>query len=272
MVLVFVATLLTRRFTRPIVSLAALMSKNADISKLNRSQGELNEITALTRNFKLMRHELDKRHKALEKSNAQLMEEVERRRLAEEGLEEKVLVRTKELADANLALQAAKDKAEKLSVTDQLTGLCNRLKIDQEINKEINLHARYGNCLSVILIDLDFFKSVNDSFGHLTGDQVLKTFAQVLQAHVRVVDVCARWGGEEFVVLCRETGIDKAVLVAEKIRHALSEQDFPRSIKQTASFGVTSCQAEDTPESLMNRADEALYLAKSKGRNCVEVV
>lgn len=151
---------------------------------------------------------------------------------------------------------------------DQLTGLFNRQKFNQIFSKEIKRDKRYDNALSVIIFDIDDFKSFNDDFGHNVGDEVLKIISKIVLKSVREHDTIVRWGGEEFLVLLPQTEIEGAVNVAEKIRHSIEEfksNDIPRQI--TASFGVTKLQEEDDENSVIKKADEALYTAKRNGKN-----
>lgn len=153
---------------------------------------------------------------------------------------------------------------------DQLTGLFNRQKFNQIFLKEIKRDKRYDNALSLIIFDIDDFKSFNDDFGHNIGDEVLKIISKIVLKSVREHDTIVRWGGEEFLVLLPQTEIKGAVNVAEKIRHSIEEfesSDIPRQI--TASFGVTKLQQDDDENSVIKKADEALYTAKRNGKNLV---
>ncbi len=162
-------------------------------------------------------------------------------------------------------------RLEELWVTDQLTGLYNRHRIDELWAYEIKRSERYQEDLSIILIDLDYFKAVNDNYGHLVGDSLLYNFATLLKSLCRKVDIPGRWGGEEFIVLLPSTKLSDAVLVAEKIRQSVEEKDFPEVGKITASLGVSSFEAGMTEEQLFKLADDALYRSKHRGRNRVEV-
>ncbi|WP_281558102.1 diguanylate cyclase [Thalassomonas sp. RHCl1] len=166
-------------------------------------------------------------------------------------------------------LRKSNDKLAKAAVTDKLTGLFNRHKADAVLEAEINRARRYGNQFSVILIDIDYFKQVNDKFGHQTGDMVLSLFAKLLIKHTRKNDLAARWGGEEFIIVCPETGLRKCNLIAQKLRKAAEEAEFPIVKKQTASFGVAAFTAPESLAQLISRVDAALYLAKKSGRNQV---
>ena len=164
------------------------------------------------------------------------------------------------------------EKALKLAKTDVLTGLANRLELDSVLSQEIEKCRRFQRPLCIIMIDLDHFKQVNDICGHLTGDKCLIKVAQVLKRHSRVVDTVGRWGGEEFIIICPETDLDGTLRLAEKCRHLIEETMFPDVNHITASLGVNAFIDGDTLESLINRADQALYKAKASGRNRVEVL
>ena len=168
-------------------------------------------------------------------------------------------------------LKIANNQLSKLSTTDTLTGLSNRYHLDETLQKEFKSAKRYGRSLSVIMIDLDYFKVVNDTYGHHAGDTVLKKTADILRQNCRQSDTVGRWGGEEFLILASDTTLENATLLAEKLRALIPSVAMLYAHTQTASFGVTSYIESDTPESLIRRSDEALYLAKDSGRNCVHV-
>lgn len=158
---------------------------------------------------------------------------------------------------------------ERLSVTDQLTGLFNRLQLDRSLDEERARALRYSTQFCVVLLDLDRFKSVNDTFGHPVGDQVLVGLSRVLQRHVREADVLGRWGGEEFLIVCRDTTLPGARVLAEKLRVAIAAQTFAVAGPRTASFGVAAYCPDEAVTDTLKRADEALYQAKLAGRNRV---
>lgn len=162
-----------------------------------------------------------------------------------------------------------KKQMEKLSVTDPLTGLFNRLRLDSVFKKEIERCERYGCPLSVILIDVDGFKSINDSHGHQTGDIVLCEAAEVLRNNIRKTDTIGRWGGEEFLIICPETDMDGAFRLAEKLRSAVASHNFLVAGHVTCSIGVTAYEENATESIMMKSADLALYQAKHEGRNKV---
>lgn len=192
------------------------------------------------------------------------------------NLEEMVQQRTTELTDARDRLEALvreldeKNQAlEILSVTDRLTGLANRRKLEATLQSEILRARRYGKIFSVIMLDVDRFKSVNDTFGHPTGDAVLEQLADILRTNARETDIVGRWGGEEFLIVCPETNLMVVTALAERYRTELELHDFGPVGKVTSSFGVTACREGDDMHRLIQRADEALYLAKDFGRNRV---
>ena len=157
-----------------------------------------------------------------------------------------------------------------LSQTDSLTQLPNRTRLNVQFPIEIARARRLERPLSVILIDLDHFKRVNDDFGHLIGDRVLIATADLVRRTVRTIDLPARWGGEELLVLCPETSLDQAVILAERIRTAISEHDFGTLRSHTVSIGVGMLGDADSIDSLLHRTDQALYMAKSRGRDRVQ--
>ncbi|MES2296251.1 MAG: diguanylate cyclase [Pseudomonadota bacterium] len=179
------------------------------------------------------------------------------------NLELLVAQRTAELEEKNRALQT-------LSITDRLTGLFNRLRLDQVLEHEAARCERLGGDFALILLDIDKFKSVNDTHGHQVGDQVLMAMAQVLRRCTRELDIVGRWGGEEFLVVASGTDGEGARALAEKLREAVAEHDFPVVGSKSASFGVAAFRAGDSIEGMMARADAALYRAKEGGRNRVE--
>jgi diguanylate cyclase (GGDEF)-like protein len=181
------------------------------------------------------------------------------------SLEQKVRQRTKELDEKNKELL-------KLSVTDKLTGLYNRVKLDDSMINEYAIALRYDRVFSIILLDIDFFKQVNDIYGHKIGDDVLVEIARVLTQNIRKTDILGRWGGEEFLIICPQTTQDEALHLATKINRAVASYDFSTYEKQvTVSIGVCEYEKEFDIEKMLLYADEALYLAKQNGRNRVEV-
>lgn len=174
----------------------------------------------------------------------------------------------------NAALHAEREQLIQQASTDVLTGVANRRHFHEFLEEHFRLAARYGTPLSLFLIDLDHFKQLNDTYGHLVGDEVLRGVAQRLRTALRDADLLARFGGEEFVVVLPSTTLDGAVQSAERVREALASRPIEvagQSIPVTASFGVSAYRADAlmTPEWLIKEADLALYEAKRAGRNCV---
>lgn len=182
-----------------------------------------------------------------------------------EELENIVIERTKELEISNKEL-------EKLATTDVLTKLFNRVKLNESLENEINRANRGHYFFGVIILDIDLFKSTNDTYGHNVGDKVLEEFAHILKTQIRVTDIVGRWGGEEFVIICPQTNIQGVHRLAEQLRYSIEINDFSTVGKKTASFGITLFKKKDSIQSIIARADEALYIAKENGRNKVESI
>ena len=179
------------------------------------------------------------------------------------------------------SLKDAVDEIHLMSITDPLTGIYNRGYINQHLPQEIRRALRYGRELSLLMCDIDHFKRVNDTHGHLAGDIVLKTFADILSSAIRQqVDWAGRYGGEEFLIVLPETNIKGAMILAERLRRDIADKTINTSghaIRITTSFGVTGFAPATgpqggealTPEMLLQEADALLYQAKDEGRNRV---
>ena len=170
------------------------------------------------------------------------------------------------IARIQLGLRTMQEK--EMATTDALTGLFNRYFFNNILMQELERTKRYNYPLSLILMDLDFFKKVNDNFGHDVGDLVLIESTNVVKNCCRIIDIPARWGGEEFIILLPQTDIDGATRLAERIRHGMEKNSFTTAGKVTASFGVVEMGKSDSD--LFKRVDIALYNAKERGRNRVE--
>jgi two-component system cell cycle response regulator len=172
-------------------------------------------------------------------------------------------------------VQSDKERYRWLATIDALTGCLNRRAFMERLERELDRVSRYQTEFSVLMIDLDRFKGVNDSRGHLVGDSVLRNIGDLLRGEVRSVDLAARYGGEEFVIVLPETDAEGALVFAERLRKRVAQTNFAETgdpLNITVSIGVACASSDDdvpTPDSLISRADEALYRAKHEGRNRV---
>jgi diguanylate cyclase (GGDEF)-like protein len=170
-------------------------------------------------------------------------------------------------------LRADHNRIITLLYTDSLTGIANRRIFLESLEGSISFAQRHQTPLSIIMVDLDDFKSVNDTLGHNAGDRVLQAFATLLQENSRQEDMMARWGGEEFIMMLPGTSVKEATVFAERLRLCLEKINFPDSfIRLTASFGVSAYHPGETGNSFIDRADQALYEAKRLGKNQVIVL
>jgi diguanylate cyclase (GGDEF)-like protein len=218
----------------------------------------------------------------VEKLQTKLSDRVTVRHIADEGysisMEDSQNINRMDTSQRVLALQKEntllkleKELLLKRSITDPLTGLYNRLKIKELFLKERQCLRHKREFLSLILMDLDNFKEVNDRYGHNTGDRYLKVLAAQLKTDLRPDDIIGRWGGEEFIILLPGASLADAKRVAEHLKQKISEIECPIIGLRTASFGVAEVSANDTLENIVQRADEALLSAKEHGKNRVEV-
>jgi diguanylate cyclase (GGDEF)-like protein/hemerythrin-like metal-binding protein/PAS domain S-box-containing protein len=194
-----------------------------------------------------------------------LLKEIE----AKNQLIEQLKASENQLSDLSMALKLKNETLEKVTITDQLTGAFNRFYFEKRAMGEIERSRRYGTPLSLLIFDLDFFKKINDQWGHGFGDSVLKRMSVEVMSTIRSTDLFARWGGEEFVVLMPGTDQRHAVMAAEKLRKALSQVLHPTIGRVTASFGVAEHRYGEQLENWFTRADRAMYRSKSHGRNLV---
>jgi diguanylate cyclase (GGDEF)-like protein len=159
---------------------------------------------------------------------------------------------------------------EKMAITDGLTGLFNRMHLLSRFEQEFKRAKRLKNNLGCIMLDIDQFKSINDKYGHLTGDEVLREISLRLRNSIRIYDVLGRYGGEEFLIVLPDTDFENAKSLAERIRNNIKE-NLIATIQVTISLGITSISEKDkTINDMINRADEALYKSKNSGRDLVE--
>lgn len=161
------------------------------------------------------------------------------------------------------------EKLRFLSIIDPLTKAYNRRYMTQKLQEEIERARRHKTIFSIVMLDIDHFKKVNDCFGHNAGDIVLQSMVEMIQKRLRKIDVLARWGGEEFLILLPGTSLENAVSVAEELRERLSRMIIPDAKTVTASFGAAAFSDGDTVDTLVLRADNMMYKAKNEGRNCV---
>ncbi|SFV64131.1 diguanylate cyclase/phosphodiesterase (GGDEF & EAL domains) with PAS/PAC sensor(s) [hydrothermal vent metagenome] len=166
-------------------------------------------------------------------------------------------------------IQETKKKLELLAKTDNLTGISNRYYMNQVLDAKIVEFNRYKEDFILLMIDIDFFKRINDNFGHDIGDYILKEVTEIISLHIREGDELARWGGEEFLLLLPRTSQDEAKTVADKLRTLIDKHSFKNTSNITISIGMTAFTETDTKESLLKRVDTTLYIAKDNGRNCV---
>ena len=177
-----------------------------------------------------------------------------------------LLARTRTL----LEFKAYLDVCEEAAFTDHLTGLANRRRFERQLEREVNRTLRLGHAFSLLMLDIDNFKRVNDNFGHNVGDEVIRRLGKVLREGTRGIDLAARIGGEEFAVLLVETKLERGLEVAERLRLAIRNMDVASAGMITASFGVAECPSgAETATDILKAADRLLYEAKRSGRDQV---
>lgn len=157
----------------------------------------------------------------------------------------------------------------RLSNTDSLTGIFNRSKFNEEFKKWTDYSNTYENDISLVFFDIDNFKRVNDNYGHMAGDKVIKDIALSIQSKIRSTDIFARWGGEEFVILLPNTGNNQAAEMAERMRVAIENVTCSEWGNITCSFGIATLKKNESADSFINRGDKLLYEAKRCGKNTV---
>ncbi|MDI1251673.1 diguanylate cyclase [Thermomonas sp.] len=257
--------LLVRLHERSPNTVKILLTGQSDVSGVKRAINEANLYRFLEKPF--LNEDIVLTVRAAIRAYQQerdLIKQNEKLRQMNADLESLVAARTQELVEKNQQLEI-------LSVTDKLTGLFNRRKLDEEMEEELARSRRYAVDLAIIMVDIDHFKRVNDTYGHGAGDIVLAGVADILRSSTRDSDAVGRLGGEEFVVLCRHSTRDGGLAAAENLRAAIEGHAFAGVDPITASFGVASYRDGDTVASLLGRADAALYRAKNSGRNRVEI-
>lgn len=214
-------------------------------------------------------HNLFEDNLLLKKKISQQLRNEEQLKQFNRILEEQVALRTRELEEANSELNEKNARLKEMVRRDGLTDLYNHTAMLEIIRQKVDETKRYNHPLSLIMLDIDFFKKVNDSYGHQFGDHVLRLIAQTMLGAIRTVDFAGRFGGEEFILLLPNTTRKGAVVTAEKIRRKIARLEWEhKECRITISAGVTRF-FEDTTESLIARADKLLYMAKENGRNRV---
>ena len=158
---------------------------------------------------------------------------------------------------------------QQLAIIDPLTQTYNRIQFNRSLIDEIHKSKRYHSIFALVMFDIDHFKKINDTYGHQLGDKILIELTDVIKENIREVDIFARFGGEEFIILAPETDLEGMRVVAEKLRKEIEQFDFSHGEKLTCSFGVAMYKDGDQPDDLIKRVDDRLYLAKNKGRNQV---
>jgi diguanylate cyclase (GGDEF)-like protein len=180
-----------------------------------------------------------------------------------------------ELKEKNRQLEGLLSRVEYLAITDPLTDLFNRRRFETVVEKEFKKSKRYNAPLSCMMIDIDKFKSINDDYGHQTGDSVLKDLGHIIKHTIREVDTPARWGGEEFIVLCSQTKKEDALHGAKRLMNRIADHKFAELPERgiTISVGIAGIPDEtiETSENLIHNADLAMYDAKVNGRNRIEI-
>lgn len=162
-------------------------------------------------------------------------------------------------------------KFKTLSMTDKLTQISNRVRLDEVLDKETGIASDTGNEFCVVICDIDHFKKVNDLFGHQKGDEVLIQFANLLKSNIRDTDLVGRWGGEEFLMILFNCNVNEANEIITKLKQMIKEYDFGMKHSITASFGIAAFENDSSYDRIISRADTALYKAKEKGRDCIEI-
>ncbi|CNH88105.1 diguanylate cyclase [Yersinia massiliensis] len=195
---------------------------------------------------------------------------LEKLELKNKTLEALVEERTAELRETNDQLQQQLDIKKSLSETDVLTSAANRYLLEKVLKHEYNRAKRFSQPLSLLSLDLDNFKFINDKYGHSVGDLTLTHIVDVVRNNIREIDVLGRWGGDEFMIVLPSTQLSEAKILAEKIRHLIATMPVDDNISVTMSLGVVELEPNETQEQLLIRADKMLYNAKAAGKNVIK--
>ena len=270
---------LTNRLGQLGLVLEGIQNQGGEILQEQRALGETvtGEVTDLHASV-ASASDLDDLKQSISRRLAQIQERLREQRdlehRREQALEDSVSrlkERIGEMERESDKLQQQVNEARSEAFRDALTGLHNRIAYDNRLDEEIARWKRYGNDLSLILLDVDHFKRVNDNYGHKAGDRVLEVIGTLVRQTIRESDYAARYGGEEFVILLPETDLEGAYALAEKLRLAIQNKHFQytnQRVSITASCGLARFRKSDSADSLFERADKALYHAKESGRNC----
>lgn len=193
------------------------------------------------------------------------------RRISRETQSKEIFYMAKAINKVSKKTLKNEEALKKISHTDQLTKILNRRRLDEILLREAYEANRYETKLSIIIIDIDHFKNINDTHGHPIGDKILKQFSSTIDQYLRTSDYFGRWGGEEFLVISTNTDLKGATMMAEKLRDIIRRESYALDIKLTASFGVGEIQRNENVHNLISRTDEALYKAKNRGRDRIEL-
>jgi diguanylate cyclase (GGDEF)-like protein len=219
---------------------------------------------------------LKKNTETLHRINKKLLKkyrELQKAVKKEEVLNEKILERTVELKEANDKIAELNKALEYSATHDVLTEILNRGAILAFLENDIRRAKRIRSSLSLMMFDIDLFKKINDNYGHLVGDSILRQLASIVKDAIRDIDLFGRYGGEEFIIILPDTNINQAKILATRILQRVQDTNFLTNkieLKVTISIGVTEFIAEETVDQFIERTDEALYEAKSAGRNCIK--
>jgi diguanylate cyclase (GGDEF)-like protein len=218
--------------------------------------------------LKKLTENLYKVNRKIKRKNEELMKAIRN----EENLNQKILDRNMELKDAYGKIEELNKNLEYSATHDFLTGILNRGALLTFLENDIRRAKRMRTSLSLLIFDIDFFKRVNDNYGHIVGDFVLKQISAIVRDTIREIDLFGRYGGEEFIVILPDTTLDQATILTNRIMERIRESNFMTnnlSLKITISVGITEYIPDESVDIFINRADEALYEAKESGRNCV---
>ncbi len=181
----------------------------------------------------------------------------------------KLIESVSQMIRVNLEVKRLAGELQKVSETDTLTGISNRMILEKKLVLQKDAFDRYREKCSVIIVDIDYFKDINDTYGHNIGDSILRETSHILLENIRRTDVVGRWGGDEFLIVCKQTGSKEAMILAESLRKKIERHSYTGNIKLTSSFGVNEIWEGVTIEQMVGKADRALYEAKNSGRNRV---